>query len=74
MECRRLYLIFSRECLLHLHWLLGHVGEGDLHGELDGVEQLNDHVGDHFEARLPLSAPWKMIMYRYNCCSGVRAQ
>ena len=52
-----IYLIFGRERLLHLHWLLGHVGEGDLHGELDGVEELNDHVGDHFEARLPLSAP-----------------
>ena len=53
------HLILGCERLLHLYWLLSHVGEGDLHGELDGVQQLDDHVGDHFEARLPLSASWK---------------
>ena len=42
--------------LLYLHWLLGHVGEGHLHGVLDAVQQLDDHVGHHLEGGAPLAA------------------
>lgn len=38
---------------LHVGRLQGHVGEGHLHGVLDGVEKLHDHVGDVLEAQLP---------------------
>ena len=41
---------------MHLYGLLCHVGEWNLHGKLDGVEELNDHVRNHLEARLPLPA------------------
>ena len=48
--------LFSCQRLLHLHRLLSHVGEWNLHGELDGVEELYHHVGNHLETWLPLPA------------------
>ena len=35
--------------LLYLRGLRRHVGEGDLDGVLDAVQQLDDHVRDHLE-------------------------
>ena len=52
------HLILRCESLLHLDWLLCHVGKRDLHGELYCVKELNDHVRDHFKARFSLPA-WK---------------
>ena len=41
---------------MHLYRLLCHVGEWNLHGKLDGVQELDHHVGNHLEAWLPLPA------------------
>ena len=50
------HLILRCESLLHFDWLLCHVGERDLHGELYCVKELNDHVRDHFKAWFSLPA------------------
>ncbi len=42
--------------LLHLYGLLCDVGEGDLHGELDAVEQLDHQARHHLEAGFLLPA------------------
>ena len=46
--------LFCCQRLLHFYRLLCHVGERNLHGKLDGVKELNHHVGDHLETWLPL--------------------
>ncbi len=51
----RRYLL-GGDGLLHLYGLLGDVGEGDLHGELDAVEQLDHQARHHLEAGFLLPA------------------
>lgn len=38
----------------------GHVGERHVDAVLDGVQQLNDHIGDVLEAQLPLRRAGKV--------------
>ncbi len=54
-EGRGIYLL-GGDGLLHLDGLLGDVGEGDLHGELDAVEQLDHQARHHLEAGFLLPA------------------
>ena len=49
------YYLLRGHRLLHLHWLLGNIREGNLHGELDRVEELNHKTGNNLEARFLLT-------------------
>ena len=61
---------------LHFYWLLGDVGEGTLHGELDRVEKLNHEAGDNLEARflLPSSFTICLLFTHVSHISAVRAK